>query len=289
MRWLRDWLGWAAGWTLVVECPMWWAVAAEAWHERTDPTLEATPVATWVPVLAYVAAVVVPVALLLVVAGTRSARARRVGLLLGAVGLAVGAVAFSGFPEGDVGHWFVGLTALAAGCALVAAFAPAGDLAGRPPAAPGGFALVAAGAFAAWTCWRGASYWDWRGESALTYEVGLGLSAVLVLLGVTSAGWVALENRVLRWTFLLVGAAGALYAVAGASILFDQAVLFRWVEDESAWDIATPLLLIGTGPLAAGVAAWRRRGDLVGWSLAAGATSALLSLWQQSTWGSVMG
>ena len=41
-------------------------------------------------------------------------------------------------------------------------------------------------------------------------------------------------------------------------------------------------------PVAAAVAAWRRRGDLVAWSLAGATTFPLLALWRETTWGSVM-
>lgn len=289
MRWLRDWLGWAVTWTLVIQTPMWVAVGVEAWRERTDPTLDARPVDSWVPHVAYVAAVLVPVALLLVVLGTRSVLVRRAGLLLGAVGFAAGAIAFSGFPQGDVGTWYVGLTALAGGGALVAALTPAGKPGDSPPVRLAGLALVCAGVFAAWTCWRGASFWYWRIESGLVYEVGLGLSALLVLLGATIARWGALQNRMLRWVLLLSGAAGALVFLAGLSILRELAVLYRWDEHEPAWMYATPLLLMGAGAVAAAVSVSRRRADLVAWSLAAGITLSLISLWQESTWGSVMG
>ncbi|GAA5116719.1 hypothetical protein GCM10023339_26060 [Alloalcanivorax gelatiniphagus] len=295
MRVLRDWTAWAAAWVLAVEAPVWVAVALDAWHERTDPTLEPMPVASWVSAPAYVAGVAVPLGLLLAVVGLRVAVVRRIGFAVGAFGLAVGAVTFTGFPEGVVGPWTVGLTGLAAGLALVVALLPAADgsipstsSAARPSAALPGAALTAAGLFTAWTCWRGGSYWDWRGASARSYQLGVAAAAVMVGLGLTATRWSAVGSRVLRWLLLALGVLGALWAAAGASYLLDGGALFRWEEDESPWDFGVPFLLLGTGLAAAAVAAWRRRGDLVSWSVASAASFSLLALWQQSTWGSVM-
>lgn len=285
---LRDWLGWAAAWVLVAQTPVWVGVALDAWRERTEPTLDPMPVASWVPDLSYAAGVAVPLGLVLVLLGLRSSASRRVGMLVGAVGLAVGSVAFTGFPDGEVGSWTVGLTALAAACALLTALIPPRDGPVEAPATLPGVALAGSGVFAAWTCWQGGSYWAWRGSSALIYQFGLGAAAVLVLLGLTASRWAAVGSRLLRWAFLVGGILGALWAFAGASYLVGDGVLYRWDEIESPWDYGVPLLLLGVGVAATAVAVWRRRGDLVGWSLAAATTFCLLSLWQQSTWGSVM-
>ncbi|NYE38549.1 hypothetical protein F4692_003699 [Nocardioides cavernae] len=291
MRVLRDWLVWAATWTLVVASPMWVGVAVDAWQERTDPTLDASPVPGWVPSLAYVAAPALALGLLLVVLG-RATRWGRGGLVLGAVGLATGAVAFTGFPDGDTGEWYVALSALAAGCALVGAVLPARPGEVRPAGWQAwlpGLALVAAAAFTAWTCWQGASYWHWDAGSTSAYLLGLVGAAALAGLGVAAPLWAEVGSRLLRWTLTALAGLGTLWLLAGASMFFgDYGVLFRWEEDEVAWNLGTPLMLLGAGLLAAGVAAWRRRGDLVGWSLAAGPSFCLLALWQDSTWGSVM-
>ena len=55
---VRDWLAWAAVWTLVLHSPMWIAVGIDSVEERSNPTMEATPVAEWVPVLGTVTEVV---------------------------------------------------------------------------------------------------------------------------------------------------------------------------------------------------------------------------------------
>jgi hypothetical protein len=292
---LRDWLRWAAAWVLVVQAPAWVAVALDAREERTDPTLEPMDVATWVPGLAYVAGAALPLALVLVVVGLRAPAVHRAGLLVGAAGLAVAAIAFTGFPgypDGVVGSWTVWLTGLGALCALVAALLPAGEPSAAPPSARAvalpGAALIASGLFAGWTSWRGGSYWDWRGESTLPYLWGLAASVALVGLGLTASRWSAVGSRVLRWLLFAVAVLGAGWALAGASYLLGGGALYRWEEDESPWDFGVPFLLLGTGLVAAAVAAWRRRGDLVAWSLASGTSFMLLSLWQQSTWGSVM-
>lgn len=290
MRGWRDWCTWVAGWVLLVESPMWVAVALDAWEERTEPTLEPMPVPAWVPWVSYVAAVMVPLALVLLLVGLRRPVVRRAALLVGAVGLAAGAVAFSGFPGSTVGPFYVGLTALAAGASAAGALLPAEQV--QPDATAyraAGLGLVAAGIFAAWTCWQGGAYWQWDGASALRYEVGLVVSAGLVALGLTASRWRSVRSRVLRWTLLVLGVVGALYVVAGAALFRDYAVLYRFEETEPAWGLATLLLLGGTGLLAAAVGAWRRRGDLVAWSLAAGTTFALLALWRETTWGSVVG
>lgn len=288
MRGWRDWCTWVAGWVLVVESPMWVAVALDAWEEGAEPTLDPMRVPGWVPGVSYVAGALVPLALLLLLVGLRRPAVRRPALLLGALGLGAGAVAFSGFPGDTVGLFYVGLTALAAGAAVAGALLPAGPVETSPAGArAAGLGLVAAGLFAAWTCWQGGSYWQWDGSSALRYEVGLLLSAGLVALGLTATRWRAVQSRALRWTLLVLGAVGALYVFAGAALFGDYAVLYRFEETEPAWGLATLLLLGGTGVLAAAVAAWRRRGDLVAWSLAGATAFGLLALWRETTWWSV--
>ncbi|CAM3697890.1 hypothetical protein [Nocardioides zeicaulis] len=284
---LRDWFSWAVAWVLVVETPVWLAVAADAWQERTEPTLEPMAVPGWVVPLAYAAGVAVPLGLLLVVAGLRATALHRAGMLVGAAGLAVGAVAFSGFPDGVVGGWYVGLTAAAAVAALLVAVTPSGPSDTARPVGLPGLALVAAGVFLAWTCWHGASYWDWRVDSALGYLLGFAVAVLLVALGATAGRWASLRG-VLRWVLVVVGVLGLPYLLAGASALLDGGALYRWEEDESPWEWGTPWLLLGAGLVATGVAAWRRRGDLAAWSLAAGTGFGLTALWQDSTWGSVM-
>lgn len=290
MRWLRDWLGWAATWTLMVQAPMWIWVAAEAWQERSDPTLDAIPVQSWVPLLAYGVAGAIPVALLVAVAGRGPVRPRRRGLALGSVALTLAAVAWSGFPEADIGGWYVGLSLLAAAAGMAYAVVPDGDRgAGEPPAVLPGLALVLAGGCAVLTCWRGASYWHWDGESAVAYQVSLGLSVALVALGLLCSWWMSLRSRAVRWLLLVVaGPLGAVAVLVGGYLFHDLAVLYRWDEHESAWDQGTPLLLLGVGLVASAAGAWTRRGDLVAWSLASAMGFGVLSLWQQSTWGSVM-
>ena len=85
------------------------------------------------------------------------------------------------------------------------------------------------------------------------------------------------------------GVLGVVLLLAGWSTLVDGGVLYRWEEIESPWDYGTAYLLLGTGLVATAAAALRRRGDLAAWSLAAGPTFLLLSLWQQPTWGRLMG
>ena len=287
MRVLRDWLAWAAVWVLVVESPMWVALALDAWQERTDPTLEPMAVPSWVPPLAYVAGVAVPLGLVLVVAGVRSRVVQRVGLLVGAAGLAVGAIAFRGVP--GTGDWYVALTALAACGAVLAAVTPGLDSRPRPSAAVlPGVALVLASLFTAVTCWRGGSYWSWSGESAVPYAVGLVVSVLFVGLGATAARWIDLRSRVLQVLLVVPGLLGGILVLAGADTLHDNGALYRWEEIESPWDYGTAYLLLGTGLVATAVAALRRRGDLAAWSLVAGPTFLLLSLWQQPTWGRLM-
>ena len=144
MRVLRDWLVWAATWVVVVEAPMLVAVALDAWHERTEATLEALPVPSWVPPASYVAGVLLPVAALLLLLASRRPVLRRPGLLVGLAGLAAAAVAFAGFPGDTVGPFYVGLTALAAGAALLGALLPAGAPGADPPLRGPGLALAAA-------------------------------------------------------------------------------------------------------------------------------------------------
>ena len=76
MRVLRDWLAWAAAWTLVAQAPMWVAIGLDVVEERSEPTLDASPVASWLDPLALVPAVAVPLAALLALVG----RTRRLGL-----------------------------------------------------------------------------------------------------------------------------------------------------------------------------------------------------------------
>ena len=290
----REWLAWSAVWTLALQSPMWIAVGIDSWHERTDPTMGAVPVAGWVPVLGLALAVAVPAALLLSVVGTGPLRPRRSGLLLGGLALMAAAVAWTGFPDGDTGAWYVGLTAVAGLCALAAAASsdrvPApGEPARTTPGPVVAAVLVLAGGFTAWTCWRGGVYWDWHGSSATAYELGVGLGVAQLLLGLTARWWVARRATVLRWVLGAVAAvAGATAVLVGATYFVDMEVLYRWVEDESAWGLGTPLLIAGVGLLATATAARRDRLDLAGLSLAAATTVGLLALWRETTWGSVM-
>lgn len=289
---VRDWLAWSAVWTLALQSPMWIAVGIDSVQERSDPTMEATPVAGWVPVLGTGLAVAVPVAFLLSVLGARLVRPRRTGLVLGGVSLLVAALAWSGFPENDTGQWYVALSALAGVVCLLAALVPGRD--GDEPQ-PRWVRLVVAGAlllagvFTAWTCWRGGAYWHWRGSAALTYRAGVGLGVVQVLLGLLAPWWVPRRVPVLR---VVVGSATALAGtfavVLAASYFLDMGILYRWVEDERAWDMGTPSLVAGVGLLATATAARRGRQDLMGLSLAAATTGGLFALWRESTWGSVM-
>lgn len=292
---LRDWLAWAAVWTLLVQAPMWIAVAAESVRERADPTLGAEPVAGWVPVLAYVLAVAVPASLLVAVLGAGFVRPRRTGLVSGGLALLVAAVAWSGFPDHEPAEWYVGLSALAGACALVAAGlprVPAGT-ADPPPsrrvAVVVGVGLALSGAFLAWTSWRGGSYWQWQGASAQVYRVGLVVGVAEVLLGLAAPWWIGLRVRALGLVAAVVAAAlGLTWLAAGVGVLESSAVLYRWEEDERAWVLATPLLLAGVGLLATAWALTRRRGDLAGLSLTAATVVGLLATWQESTWGRVM-
>ena len=117
MRWLRDWLGWAAAWTLVAQAPMWVWVGLDVLEERREPTLDAAAVAGWMDPVALVPAVVVPLAALLALVP----RTRRVGLALGGAALLLAAWAWSGLSEGDVGSWYVALSAAAGVVGLAAA------------------------------------------------------------------------------------------------------------------------------------------------------------------------
>lgn len=289
---VRDWLAWSAVWTLALQSPMWIAVGIDAVQERSDPTMGATPVAGWLPVLGTGLAVAVPAAFLLSVLGAGSIRPRRAGLVLGGLALLGAAVAFSALPEDDTGEWYVGLSVLAAGCALVAAALPVPS--SDPPPRRWtvlvvGAALVVAGVVTSWTCWRGGSYWHWRGGSAANYQAGLVLGASQVLLGLLAPRWVPRRATWLRWGLGAPSALAGTCAVGLAATHFlEMGILHRWTEDERAWNMATPLLLAGVGLLAIAVASLRRRHDLMGISLAAATTIGLFALWQESTWGSVM-
>ena len=289
---VRDWLAWAAVWTLVLHSPMWIAVGIDSVEEHSNPTMEATPVAEWVPVLGTGLAVAVPAALLLSLFGAGAVRPRRSGLVLGGLALLVAAVTWTGFPDHDTGEWYVALTALAAACALAAAALPDPHPQGaelRGVSLVVGGVLVVAGLVVMVTCWRGGAYWDWRGRSAGNYRAGLVLGGMQVLLGLVAPWWVPGRLTRLRW---FLGPAGAVVGTGAlglaATYFVDRGILYRWAEDGRAWDTGTPLLIAGVGLLATSVGAWRRRGDLAGLSLAAATTVGLFALWQESTWGRVM-
>jgi hypothetical protein len=290
---VRDWLAWAAVWTLALQSPMWVAVGIDSVQERSNPTMEATPVAGWVPVLGTVLAVAVPLAVVLSVLGADTVRPRRAGLLLGGAVLFAAALAWSGFPDGDTGEWYVVLSVLAGACALGAAALPDADGAETHGAtgvvvALVGAALVLAGVLVMVTCWRGGTYWYWRGGSTPTYRAGLVLGGMQVLLGLLARSWVREPSSLVRGGAVVLAALLGAGALAKAILeLVEMGILYRWEEDESAWATATPLLVAGVGLLATSVGAWRRRGDLLGLSLAGATTAGLLGLWQ-SPWGSVM-
>lgn len=293
MRWLRDWLGWAAAWTLIVQAQMWVWVGLDVLDERHDPTLDANPVAAGVPTAALVLAVLVPVAALL----SLVPRTRRPGLALGGAGLLLAAWVWSGFAAGDVGGWYVGLSAAAGVAALAAAAigtgtwsSTAGDPMDRPTTRIAGLALVAAGAFLVWTCVKGGDYWHWMGAQQWTYGTGVAVGGALVVLGAAAPWWTTLQSTRVPLAVALVTGLLAVMLLVTAHGFFDSrgGMLYRWDENESPWGFGTPALIAGTGLLAAAVAAVRRRGDLVAASVAAGTGVGLLALWQESTWGSVM-
>lgn len=292
---LRGWLTWAAGWTLGAEAVMWLATALDAWEERTEPSYEPMSVASWLPGLSYANAVALVggLLLLLLARGRQREALRRAGLLLGALGLVGAAAGFAGWPEHDPREWYVALSALGAACAAAAAVHPGGGPAaratGRALVLPGA-ALVASAGFLGWTGLRGGSYWQWSGEDAVGYGLALAAAVVLVALGLSLGQWSELRGRRLRWSLVVVGVLGAVYGLAGVAVLLGtEGVLYRFEEYESPWSAGLHLLLVGTGLAALGVAALRRRGDLAAWSLASATGFGLLALWQESTWGRVIG
>ncbi|PKH41007.1 hypothetical protein SAMN05192575_10949 [Nocardioides alpinus] len=293
MRWLRDWLGWAAAWTLVAQAPMWVWVGLDVLEERREQTLDAQPVAGWMDPVALGPAVLVPLAALLALVP----RTRRLGLALGGVGLLLAAWTWTGFADGDVGGWYVALSAAAGALALVAAAVGPGSWGAlddcrstRVAGALAGLVLAAAGAFLAWTCLQGGAYWQWSGRQRWTYGAGVVAGALVVVAGATAAWWPRVGGRAVRGAVaVLVGTLAALLLFAGYIFVTEGGgVVHRWEEIEDPWSFGTPCLLAGTGLLAGAVAAVRRRGDLLALSVGAGVAIGLLGLWQESTWGRLM-
>jgi hypothetical protein len=293
MRWLRDWLAWSSAWTLVAQAPMWLWIGLDVLEERREATLDATPVAAWLDPVALGPAVLVPLAALL----SLLPRTRRVGLALGGAALLVASWAWSGLAEGDVGPWYVVLSAAAGIAGLVSAAVGPGswsvrsdETSARVAAAIAGLALAAAGLYLVWTCVQGGSYWQWTGRQRWTYGAGVVAGALVTVAGVTAVRWRDLGGRAAPALAAVVTAApGALLLLGGYVFVTEGGgVVFRWEEIENPWGFATPCLLAGTGLLAAAVAALRRRGDLLALSVAAALGLGLTALWQESTWGSVM-
>lgn len=293
MRVLRDWLSWAAAWVLVAQAPMWVWIGLDVLEERSDPTLDATPVAAWIDPVAFGPAVAVPLSALLAMVP----RTRRLGLALGGTGLLLAAYAWSGLGGAGVGGWYVALSAAAGVTGLVSAAVGPGAWAPldenrstRLVSALAGLALVAAGAFLTWTCWKGGAYWQWSGRQRWTYGAGVVAGGLVVLAGLTGAWWPRVGGRVVRGAVtVIVGGSAALLLFAGYVFVAEGGgVVHRWDEIENPWSFATPCLLAGTGLLAGTVAAVRRRGDLLALSVGAGVTMGLLGLWSESTWGRLM-
>lgn len=290
MRWMRDWLSWATAWTLVAQAPMWVWIALDVVEERSDPTLDATPVASWIDPVALVPAAVVPLAALLALVP----HTRRVGLALGGVGLLAAAYAWSGLDGAGVGGTYVALSAAAGVLGLVSAalgagsWGPAGS--SRTACALAGLVLAAAGAFLAWTCWQGGAYWQWSGQQRWTYGSGVVAGALVVVAGLTAARWRQVGARGVSLAIeMLLGALAALLLFTGYVFVVEGGgVVHRWAEIENPWSFATPCLLAGTGLLAGTVAAVRSRGDLLALSVGAGVAMGLFGLWFESTWGRVM-
>ena len=290
---LRDWLSWALAWTLVAQAPMWVWVGLDVLEERTDSTLDAQPVAAWIDPVAFGPAVVVPLAALLALVRPT----RRTGLALGGAGLLLAAWTWTGFADGDVGGWYVALSAAAGVVALVsAAFGPGSwapldeGRSTRVAGALAGLGLAAAGAFLAWTCLQGGAYWQWMGQQRWTYGSGVVAGALVVVAGLTAAWWPRVGGRAVRTAVaVLLGALAVLLLFAGYIFVTEGGgVVYRWAEIENPWSFATPCLLAGTGLLAGAVAAVRRRGDLLALSVGAGIAMGLFGLWFESTWGRVM-
>ena len=293
MRWLRDWLGWATTWTLAAQAPMWVWVGLDVWEERGDPTLDASPVADWIDPVALGPAVLVPVAALL----SLVPRTRRVGLAVGGAGLLLAARTWTGLAEGDVGGWYVALSAAVGVAGLVSAAVGPGswsprevDPSARVASGLAGLVLAIAGAFLAWTSLRGGSYWQWTGQQRWTYGAGVVVGALVVVAGSNAGRWPHVGARAVRVSVAaLLGALSVLLLLVGWTFVSSGGgVVFRWEEIENPWSFATPALLGGTGLLAGAVAALRGRGDLLALSVAAGIATGLFALWQESTWGRLM-
>jgi hypothetical protein len=293
MVWLREWLSWATAWTLVAQAPMWLWIGLDVLEERSEQTLDATPVAAWIDPVAFGPAVVVPAAALLALARPT----RRLGLALGGVGLLVAAYTWSGLSGAGVGDWYVVLSAAVGVLGLVSAAVGPGSWrpvddgrSTRVASALAGLVLAAAGAFLAWTCWQGGAYWQWTGHQRWTYGSGAVAGGLMVGAGLTAAWWPRVGPPGVRAAVaVLVGTTAALLLLGGYVFVSEGGgVVHRWAEIENPWSFATPCLLAGTGLLAGTVAAVRRRGDLLALSVGAGVAMGLFGLWFESTWGRVM-
>jgi hypothetical protein len=293
MRWLRDWLAWAAAWTLVAQAPMWVAIALDVVEERSDPTLEAAPVPAWLDPFVLAPAVLVVTAAVL----SFVPRTRRAGIGIGGAGLLTAAYAWTGLDR-DVGAWYVGLSAVVGVVALVSALLGAGSWtlvadrrSARAAGAVAGVCLAMAGAFLAWTCVRAGAYWSWQGQQRWTYGSGLVAAPLLVVAGATADQWSGLARRAPRMLVAVVLGGLALLLLLWAVAYWSTygGVVHRWAEDESPWRVGTPSLLAGTGFLAGTVAVLRRRGDLLALSVTAALGFGLLAVWQVPTWGRLTG
>lgn len=219
-----------------------------------------------VPALAWIVVTVLGVGLVASLASPVSGRGRRPADLLLAVGLVLGGGLLGSLddprPVGPVlligGGLVLAVTTLTTGSATRGRW---GSLVGRLLL---GIAATLLGLLVAYQLDR----YHWQLQwSTREYWAGLGVAVLMLLI---SAVWPRLPHRAWR---ALVGVPLGLFAllviVFGVAGLLEGYVVSGYEEDEDGWSLGGPPLFLGTGLLAAALAAMRGR-----WSLAAGTAGA---------------
>jgi hypothetical protein len=129
-----------------------------------------------------------------------------------------------------------------------------------------GVALALAGVLVAVLGWRGLEYQNWQSGLVVTSPMWLALVLGLVLVPLGLLGHRLPDtSRTSAGAVLVTGAVALVTLVPAVWWMVDQGQLQRHEESEPGWWAAL-LVVVGTGFLAAAVAAWRRWWPLAGLS-----------------------
>lgn len=266
----RHWAAWVGLWAVGASALLWGTAGIEAvdllrYPRVVEPDVVAASSTT--VRLAPVLGIALTVAFLgALTTWVRPPVACHVFLAVGALALLLSAWAWPGVP--DAGPWWPVAGVVAGTLALVGL--PAGAV-GPESGGEGrvaGLALAGAGVAVAVLGWRGLEYHDWYPHLTVTGPMWVALVVGLVLVPLGLLGHrLPATSRTSTAAVVVAGTAALVVLVPAVLWMVDLGLLQRHEESESGWEGLLPVV-VGTGFLAAAVAARRRWWPLMALSLA---------------------